>query len=291
MKKKNKNIIREISLERMYRLMDLAIDEWKEHPKRSLDYLKLMKKIGMRNKVRVPKELKELYCKKCLNLLLEGKDKEVRVKNKELLVKCKKCGKIKKVEGKKKKEHFVLGITGSIGTGKTTVLRELEKKGFKVLQADKIAKKEMEKRKEEIKEIFGKEMVSKKGIEHKKLANLVFNNKKKLIELNELVHPLVKKKLEKEIRGVKLVAMEIPLLFESGMENLCDKVLAVLAKKEKMIERKEKNGMKKEEIIKRIQNQLNIEEKKRRADFVLENNGTLKELQEKVSELAEKMKI
>jgi len=290
MKKNNKNVIQQIALERMYRLMDLAIEEWKTHPERSTDYLQLMKKIGTRNKVKIPKELKELYCKKCLSLLIEGKDKEVRIKGKMLLVKCRKCGKIKKIYPKQKKESFVLGITGSIGTGKTTALNELEKKGFKVLNADKIAKKEMEKIKETIKEKFGKEMVEKQGIEFKKLAKLVFNNKKKLIELNELVHPLVRKQLEKESKGLKLVAMEIPLLFESGMQDLCDKVLVVTARKDKMIERKEKQGMKKEETEKRIQNQMNLKEKKRKADFVLENNETLKELQEKINELVMEIK-
>ncbi len=287
MKKKNKNLIKEIALERMYRLMDLAIEEWKKHSERSLDYLKLMKKIGSRNKVRIPIELKELYCKKCMSLLLEGKDKEIRVKNKKILIKCKKCGKIKEIKGKQKKEKIVLGITGRIGTGKTTVLNELKKKGFKTLNADKIAKKELEKKREKIKEKFGQEVVEKKGVQHKKLAKLVFNNKKKLKELNELIHPLVRKKIEEELKGRKFVAVEIPLLFETRMQNLCDKVLVVTAKKEKIIQRNKK--MNKKEIEKRMKNQMNSKEKKRKADFVLENNGNLKELQEKINELIKKI--
>jgi len=229
--------------------------------------------------------VKKLYCKKCFSLLLEGKDKEVRVKDKVLFVKCKNCGKIKKVFPETKKENFVLCITGGIGTGKTTVLKELEKKGFKALNADKIAKKELEKIKEKVSEKFGKETVSKQGIEHKKLAKIVFNNKKKLAELNELIHPLVKKKIEEEIRGVKRSAVEVPLLYESRMEKICDKVVAVYCKKEKQIERKEKEGMKREEVLKRIENQMKIKEKKKRADFLLENNGTLKELEEKIDKL------
>jgi len=96
--------------------------------------------------------------------------------------------------------------------------------------------------------------------------------------------------LEKEIRGEKLIALEIPLLFESRMHDLCDKVLVVTARKEQMIERKEKQGMKKEETEKRMQNQMNVKEKRKKADFVLENNGSLKELQEKINELTAKIK-
>jgi len=275
-------------LERIYRLMDLAIDNWKKHPERSLDYLKLMKKIGTRNKTRIPKKVKELYCKKCLSLLLEGKDKETRVKEKVLLIKCRNCGTTKKVFPEKKKENFVLGITGGIGTGKTTVLKLLEKKGFNSLEADKIAKKEMQGIKEELKEKF--DVVTKQGIDFKKLAKIVFNDRKKLIELNELVHPLVKKKLEQEVKGRKLTAIEIPLLYETGMQGLCDKVLVVYCKREKMIERKEKQGMEKKEMEKRMQNQFTVKEKKNKADYLIENNGTLNELQEKITELTEKIK-
>ncbi|MFH1663323.1 MAG: dephospho-CoA kinase [archaeon] len=288
--KNNRKFIEDIALQRMYRLMDLALIEWEKHPERSLDYLKLMKKIGMRNKVKIPKELKKLYCKKCFSLLLESKDKEVRIKNKVLLVKCKNCGKIKKVFPEKKKECIVLGITGSIGTGKSTVLKEFESNGFKALNADTIAKKEMLKVKEELKEIIGIEAVSKHGIEFQKIAKIVFNNRKKLAELNELIHPLVRKKLEEEARGEKLVAIEIPLLFESGMQDLCDKILVIYSKKDKMIERKEKLGMQKEEVLKRLKNQLPAGRKKKKADFLVENNGTLKELQEKINDLSNKIK-
>ncbi len=287
--KKNKNLIQGIALERIYRLMDLAIENWEKHSDRSIEYLKLMKKIGMRNKVKIPIEVKKLYCKKCFSLLIKGKDKEVRVKNKVLLVKCRKCGNTKKVFLKKRKENFVLGITGGIGTGKTTVLNELEKKGFNVFNTDKIAKKEMDKIKEEIKELFGKEVLTKQGIDHKKLAKIVFNNKKKLKELNELIHPLVKKKIEEEIKGIKKTALEIPLLFESGMEKLCDKVLVVYSEKEKMIERK-KDKITKEELLKRISFQIPLKEKIRKADYLIENKGTIKELQHKINELEEKIK-
>jgi len=288
--KKNKGFINRIALERMYRLMDLALDEWKTHPKRSTDYLKLMKRIGMRNKVKIPTELKKLHCKKCFSLLLESKDKEIRIKEKILLIKCKNCGTIKKVFPKKKKENIVLGITGSIGTGKTTVLKELEKKGFRILEADTMAKKELLKVKEELKELFGEEIVSKQGIETGKLAKIVFNNRKKLAELNELIHPLVREKIEKKIKGEKFLAIEVPLLFEAGMESLCDKVLVVYSKKEKMLERKIKQGMKKEEVLSRLKNQLSAGKKKRKADFVLENNGTLKELEEKINGLMQEIK-
>lgn len=288
-KKKNKEFIQGIALQRMYRLMDLALDEWKNHPERSKDYLQLMKKIGTRNKVRIPKELKELYCKKCLSLLLEGKDKKIRVKEKILLIECLNCKTIKKVFPEKKKESIVLGITGSIGTGKTTVLKEFEKHGFKALNADEIAKKEMEKKKEELKELFGQEIVSKQGINFSRIAKIVFNNRKKLKELNELIHPLVRKKIEEEIKGIKFSAVEIPLLFESGMHDLCDKILVVYSKKDKMVERKEKLGMQKQEILKRLKNQLPADRKKKKADYLVENNGSLKELQEKIKELAEKI--
>jgi dephospho-CoA kinase len=285
---KNKNFIKEIALERMYRLMDLAIENWKEKPERSIHYLKLMKRIGMRNKVRIPKELKRMYCKKCFSLLLEEKHKKTRVKKKVLLVECKKCGTTKKIFPEKKKQNFVLCITGGIGTGKTTVLRELEKKGFHTLSADKIAKQELNKIKEKIKERF-EGTVTKRGIDFRKLAGIVFNNRKKLVELNELVHPLVKRKLKEEIKGEKFTAIEIPLLYEAGMKSLCDKVLVVYCSKEKQIERK-LNEMTKKEVLKRISVQMPLKEKIKRADFKIENNGSLNELKEKINELTKKIK-
>ncbi len=285
MKKPNKNLVQKIALERIYRLMDLALAEWKTNPERSKDYLMLMKKISMRNKVKIPKEVKELYCKKCFSVLMDSADKETRIKGKIVFIKCRKCGNTKKVFPETKKEGIVFCVTGSIGTGKTTVLNELEKKGFTALNADKIAKQEMNKVKEELTELFGRNAVTKQGIDFKFIAGIAFNDRKKLMQLNELVHPLVEKKLREELKGRTKIAVEIPLLFEAGMERLCDKIIVVTAKKEKLIERKEKHGMKKEETEKRLANQFSQKEKTRKADYVIDNNGSLKELQEKINKV------
>ena len=91
-KKKQKRLIEEISLERMYRLFELAEKEFAKHPERSNRYVEIARKIGMRNRVRIPLELKYRFCKKCRSFLKKGQNAELKQMDKWITIECSNCG-------------------------------------------------------------------------------------------------------------------------------------------------------------------------------------------------------
>ncbi|MBN1941012.1 MAG: ribonuclease P [Candidatus Diapherotrites archaeon] len=98
MRKKGKGFVEKIALERIYRLFELAEENMARHPERSKRYVELARKIGTRNRVRIPQELKKSFCKKC-NSFLKGKNVELEEREKMLVVKCKECGFERKIKG------------------------------------------------------------------------------------------------------------------------------------------------------------------------------------------------
>jgi len=127
---------------------------------------------------------------------------------------------------------MIIGLTGGIASGKSTVSKYLAEKGFKVYDADKIAKDISEKKlvQEEIIATFGDKILEEnRNIDRKKLKEIVFEDKEKLKQLNAIIHPKVidfYKKL-KEKNTDEIIIFDVPLLFESGIEKFCDKILAV----------------------------------------------------------------
>ncbi len=191
-----------------------------------------------------------------------------------------------------------VGITGGIGSGKTTVCRLLERFGVPVYYADDRAKWLMhyqENVKAALIAAFGKEVYKDNGeLNRPKLAQLVFNNQEKLQLLNSIVHPAVKEdgiqwQAEQERNGAAYTVKEAALLFETGSYADLDKIVVVTAPEEVRIERvlkREKITV--EQVKARIQQQMPQEEKVKRADFVLEN-GAWETLNISVSELHEKL--
>ena len=104
MKKRDKGFVKQISLERIYRLFELADYELKKHPERSKRYVELAGKISSRNKVRIPQTLKKSFCKKCGSFLKEGINSKVRVTKSYLCVTCSECGNVRKISLVKKKK-------------------------------------------------------------------------------------------------------------------------------------------------------------------------------------------
>lgn len=100
MKKNKKNLVEQIALERIYRLFELAEKEFKKHPERSRRYVELARKIGTRNRARIPAELKTKFCKQCNAFLVKGKNAEISKQGAMATVKCKECGFERKI-GKK----------------------------------------------------------------------------------------------------------------------------------------------------------------------------------------------
>ncbi|MCB1141882.1 MAG: dephospho-CoA kinase [Leptospiraceae bacterium] len=177
---------------------------------------------------------------------------------------------------------YILGITGTMGAGKSTATRIFEKLGAIRISADELARfytSHESPIKNELVEIFGDSVLDPTGTPDRKfISSVVFQNKEKLQALTEIIHPRVRQKALDIIQmspGEAFIAWEVPLLFESGTYKFCTGTLCVwidteLAK-ERVIQR---DGITEEEFRNRIKNQMDIKEKMKRSEFLIENNGT-----------------
>ncbi|WP_281699459.1 dephospho-CoA kinase [Cetobacterium somerae] len=189
---------------------------------------------------------------------------------------------------------MILGLTGGIGSGKSTVSKIFLSMGIKVFDADLIAKDilETEQVKEEIKEKLGKEFINLKSnsVDKELLKKEVFNNSKKLNILNRIVHPRVvdiyKKKYLEFKDKKEIVIFDVPLLFEVNLERYCDKVIVVDIDLKVQIERiKNRDNIDVALINKIIAAQMSREERNIKADILIENNGSLEELKQKIEKI------
>ncbi len=189
------------------------------------------------------------------------------------------------------KNFYVVGVTGNIGTGKTTVCRFIEQLGFPVIYTDLLAKEVMENVpdvKEKIIQNFGINSYLPNGkINSQYIANLVFGSDSRsdelLSKLDSIVHPAVIDKLIESIEQLgqtnKIIFVESALIFEVGLEEAFDFIILVAASKDKIFERYQKAGLlNKEDINRRLSKQIDERIKQNFADFTLYNNGSFEEL-------------
>ena len=187
-----------------------------------------------------------------------------------------------------------IGLTGGIGVGKTFVSEIFQKMGYSVFLADLHAKKcihESDDLKNEIKKKFGNEIYQKGVLQKNRLADIVFNDTKKLQELNNLVHPFVQRHFEAWCKNQqsKFVIKEAAILFESEAHKGLDGVICVSAPFQKRIERvMKRDNCTKEDVIKRIENQMPQEKKEKLSDFVILNNDK-KELLPQIISICKKL--
>jgi dephospho-CoA kinase len=174
-----------------------------------------------------------------------------------------------------------IGITGGIGSGKSTVCRVFENLGIPVFYADTVAKEIMVTDVElaaAVKDTFGAESYDAAGrLNNKHIAGIVFNNNIELNKLNELVHPAVFRAFDLWLTTVPLTApyilKEAALLFESGSYMLCDKSVLVIAPVETRLKRvMKRDGSTEEQVLARMNKQLSDEEKMKMADFLIRND-------------------
>jgi dephospho-CoA kinase len=185
------------------------------------------------------------------------------------------------------KVALIIGLTGGIASGKSTVARMLLELGIPVIDADQIAREVVEIGEEaylQIVEKFGEEILQDdKTIDRAKLGAIVFNDEEKRKLLNSIVHPAVRQKmLEQKERyvkkGEKTIVLDIPLLFESNLTHLVDKIVVVYVDEHTQLERlMARNGFSKEEAKARIKAQMPLKEKAAKADAVINNNGTIEQ--------------
>ncbi|MDD4956719.1 MAG: dephospho-CoA kinase [Candidatus Omnitrophica bacterium] len=187
-------------------------------------------------------------------------------------------------------KRLVLGITGGLGSGKTTVAMILAEKGAVHIDADKIGHELLEKDMEvvrEIKEQFGEEVLIAGKIDRGKLAGKVFSDGGNMERLCEITHPRIARAIKEKVNAIDegVIVVDAPLLIEAGLGAIVDRVILVKASDEIKIARAVGRGMSKEEALRRLALQMPDEEKERSADIIIENSKDMVELRKGVDEI------
>jgi len=195
---------------------------------------------------------------------------------------------------------IIVGLTGSVGTGKSIVDNFFREMGAYIIDWDDLAREVVRphsKAWEEIVEYFGKDILNEDlTLNRQKLADIVFPDKGKVAKLNQIVHPQVFKEDERITNEIKrldpeaLIIKDIPLLIEVARPLFVDKIIVVAASEQTQIRRLEERGMSREDAQNRIQSQLPLDEKIKFADFVIDNDGTLEETKKQVEEVYSSLK-
>lgn len=192
---------------------------------------------------------------------------------------------------------MIAGLTGGIASGKTTVSNIFKEFGIKIADADLVAK-EISERADVVKEtaeIFGREILAADGkIDRAKLKEIVFSDKEKLSKLNGIIHPKVIdefKKIKENTDKNDIIIFDVPLLFETELDKMCDTVILVYVDRDTQIKRMfERDGISEELAVKIINSQMSLEEKIAKSKICIENSGTLHELRKKVEDVYGELK-
>ncbi len=192
---------------------------------------------------------------------------------------------------------LVIGLTGSIGTGKSEVARLLESLGAVVINADQVGHEAYAPNTESFREVveaFGRDILQPTGdIDRRKLGAIVFSDPQQMAKLNGIMHPrmagMVGERIEKlRTQGTEVVVVEAALLFEAKWDYLVDEVWSTDAPVETVIQRlRDRNGLQEEEVRKRIDSQMDRKERLARSHLVLDNSGDVAELEQTVNSLWE----
>ena len=190
---------------------------------------------------------------------------------------------------------FVIGLIGGIGSGKSSVSAILNSLGVEIIDADKVGHEAYTPNSEGWKKVisvFGQDIVGPENeIDRKKLGSIVFSDPSEMEKLNKLMHPIIHNLVEEKIKllshqGVKVVVLEAAILIEANWQDLTDEIWLAKSNQEVVIERVQlRNNFTREEIIKRIQSQMSNDEREKHSDIVIDNNGTIEQLEEKVKTL------
>jgi len=190
------------------------------------------------------------------------------------------------------RNKVIIGLTGTFGSGKTTVARMLRSHGALIIDADVIVHHLLRSDKiiyGKIGQVFGDTIFKKdKTIDRKKLASLVFEDTRLLKTLNAIVHPVVKAIIRRKIREAQrpIIVIDAALFIEAGLTRMVDKVIVVTIQPRKQMERLlSKSAFSKSQIARRIKAQMPQEAKRRFADFVIDNSKTINETKRQVEEI------
>ncbi|KAJ1994614.1 Dephospho-CoA kinase [Coemansia spiralis] len=188
---------------------------------------------------------------------------------------------------------LIVGLTGGIATGKSTASRAFQAQGVPVIDADIIAHQIMEPGGVSYKLVvkhFGADILQMdtKAIDRAKLGSIIFNDPAKRQLLNQCTHPYVRRRILYQvfkcyIQGYAMCILDIPLLFESGLDRMCNKVAVISCTAERQLARlMNRNGLSRQEAEARIKSQMPMDEKERRATRVINNNGSIEEMEKQI---------
>ncbi|MFD1956565.1 dephospho-CoA kinase [Paenibacillus thailandensis] len=183
-----------------------------------------------------------------------------------------------------------IGLTGGIATGKSTVARMLVERGAFLVDADQVAREVVlpgEPALEAIASLFGQAVIQDDGtLNRKALGEIVFKDKELLAKLEGITHPAIRKRMQERILSYseqhpdKLVVADVPLLFETGQQHLYEGIMVVYVPEALQVKRlMSRNQLSEAEARRRVSLQMDIEEKRRRADWVIDNSGDLEQTQ------------
>jgi len=188
---------------------------------------------------------------------------------------------------------YAVALTGSIATGKSTVVTFFSAFGFEIIDADKIAHDILNEEHKAIASLFGEDVIKDEKVDRKTLGSIVFSSAEKRGELEALLHPLIYTRIERLATLLdeqkKPYLVDIPLFFE-GKRYPIEKVLVIYTPSDLQLQRlMQRESISKEEAQKRIDIQISIEEKRKKADYVIDNSGTLAALKRECTRVKEEI--
>jgi len=196
---------------------------------------------------------------------------------------------------------LVIGLTGGVASGKTTVSEVLREEGATLIDADEIAKELVQPQTpawQELVRVFGNEILDRDGsIHRKKLASLIFSNPRQRNLLNQILHPRIKEEIGCRLEGIRqkdlraIVVIDAPLLIETGNHRDMDKVIVVFSTETQQIERlRRRNQLSEEQAQAILSSQMSLEEKTKVADYVIRNEGSLEETRQQARDIFQELK-
>ena len=189
---------------------------------------------------------------------------------------------------------YAIALTGGIATGKSTVASLLALNGMRVIDADNISHEILDASSGWVKENFGDEFVEGTKVDRTKLGTLIFSDDKAKKKLEEFLHPKIRAEIEKRSQKQDTFKfpylIDIPLFFETGAYDIKESVVVYTPSDIQLERFMKRNGYSKEESLRRINSQMSIEEKKKRATWIIDNSKDLKHLQSECEKFVEKIK-
>ncbi|MDR0399107.1 MAG: dephospho-CoA kinase [Endomicrobium sp.] len=189
---------------------------------------------------------------------------------------------------------MIVGLTGGIASGKSESAKYFEELGAFCIDADSVAKELTCKDKpalQEIAKVFGDDILSVEGtLNRKKLADIIFSDVNSKLKVEEILHSRIisriNETISKEISEKEVIVVNAPLLFETGLDKVCDKIVTIKISYDIQVKRLAlRDGLNDDEIKKRIASQMPMEEKVKLSDFVVDNSGSKKDLKRKIENI------